>query len=423
MISRVLKLRFWLGLVVVVLALPGHAEMIMVDKAEYESLKKAVEFLMSEQKKAMDAAARAEEKADEATEIAAATAEVVEEGPMAVFEGISLGGYGEVHYNNYDADDSANDKDDADLHRFVIFLNKDFSDNLRMVSEFEIEHGGVEDDGDPLGGEVEMEQAYLEYDMSDHTQVRAGVFLVPAGILNETHEPPAFYGVERNVVENIIIPSTWWEVGAGVTHRWDNGFSADLAVHTGLEIRDDGRIRSGRQKASNVEAEDLATTVRLRYTGMPGLELAASAQFQKDANQEGVKKDGEYIATPGMIEDAQLYTAHMILNKGPFGLTALYAKWELDGDIEDVPGNKDEQDGWYITPSFKPVDWLGLYASYQDVEGARSSDQFEQWELGFNWWLHSNAVVKANYKDREHDNSSDEGKDFDGFDLGVGWMF
>lgn len=410
---RVSKLRFWLGLLVLSLALPGHAEMIMVDKEEYENLKKAVEFLMSEQKKAMDAAARAEEKADEATEIAVATAEVVEEGPMAVFDGVSLGGYGEVHYNNYDAKDSSRDKDDADLHRFVIFLNKDFSDNLRMVSEFEIEHGGVESDGDPLGGEVEMEQAYLEYDMSDHTQVRGGVFLVPAGILNETHEPPTFYGVERNVVENIIIPSTWWEVGAGMTHRWDSGFSADLAVHTGLEIPDSGRIRSGRQKASNVEAEDLATTVRLRYTGMPGLELAGSVQFQKDANQEG----GD------MIEDAQLYTAHAILNKGPFGLTALYAKWELDGDIEDDPSGADDQDGWYITPSFKPVDWLGLYASYQEVEGARSQDQFEQWELGFNWWLHPSAVVKANYKDREHDNTDDRGRDFDGFDLGVGWMF
>ncbi len=413
MILYVSKLRFWLGLLVMALALPGHAEMIMVDKAEYESLKKAVEFLMSEQKKAMDAAARAEEKADEATEIAVATAEVVEEGPMAVFEGISLGGYGEVHYNNYDAKDSSRDEDDADLHRFVIFLNKDFSDNLRMVSEFEIEHGGVEPDGDPLGGEVEMEQAYLEYDMSDHTQVRAGVFLVPAGILNETHEPPTFYGVERNVVENILIPSTWWEIGAGMTHRWDNGFSADVAFHSGLEIPDSGRIRSGRQKASNVEAEDLATTVRLRYTGMPGLELAGSVQFQKDANQEG----GD------MIEDAQLYTAHAVLSKGPFGLTALYAKWELDGDIEDDPSGADDQDGWYITPSFKPVDWLGLYASYQEVEGARSQDQFEQWELGFNWWLHPNAVVKANYKDREHDNSDDRGRDFDGFDLGVGWMF
>ena len=414
MILRVIRSKLWLGfLVAVTVAVPAHAEMIMVDKAEYESLKKAVEFLMSEQKKAMDAATRAEEKADEATEIAVATAEVVEEGPMAVFEGISLGGYGEVHYNNYDAKDSARDKDDADLHRFVIFLNKDFSDDLRIVSEFEIEHGGVEPDGDPLGGEVEMEQAYLEYDMSDHTQVRGGVFLVPAGILNETHEPPTFYGVERNVVENIIIPSTWWEIGAGMTHRWDNGFSADVAVHTGLEIPDSGRIRGGRQKASNVEAEDLATTVRLRYTGMPGLELAGSVQFQKDANQEG----GD------MIEDAQLYTAHAVLSKGPFGLTALYAKWELDGDIEDDPSGADEQDGWYITPSFKPVDWLGLYASYQDVDGARTQDQFEQWEVGFNWWLHPSAVVKANYKDREHDESSERGRDFDGFDLGVGWMF
>ena len=275
-----MKSRILLALILATLVFPAYAEKIMVDREEYESLKQAVEHLMTQQKEMMERAERSEEMAHEATELATAAAETVEDESRGLLEGITIGGYGEVHYNNHEADDSSRDKDDADIHRYVIFLNKDFNDDLRFVSEFEIEHGGVEPDGDPLGGEVEMEQAYIEHDLNnDQTQIRGGVFLVPVGILNETHEPPTFYGVERNSVEAAIIPSTWWEIGLGATHRWDNGFSADLALHTGLKIPDSGQIRSGRQKASNVDANDLATTARLRYTGIQGLELGASIQY------------------------------------------------------------------------------------------------------------------------------------------------
>jgi hypothetical protein len=403
------------------ITLPLQAEQISVDREEYENLKKAVEYLMIQQKQAMDTATRAEEKADEANEIANATAEVVEDSPLDSFEGISLGGYGEVHYNNIDADDSENDVDEADLHRFVVFVGKEFNDDLRFVSEFEIEHGGVEADGAPLDGEVEVEQAYIEYDVADKSQVRGGVFLLPTGLINETHEPPTFYGVERNDVENVIIPATWWEAGIGGSHRWNSGLSADLAVTTGLNIPTTGgsmgRIRSGRQKVSNANASNLAYTGRLKYTGIQGLELAASINHQTDASQDD-------DANNDLIEEATLYSFHAAYNRGLFGLRALYAEWDIDGSIKDLAGDPDEQFGWYVEPSYKPLSWLGLYARYEEVEGARVQDQFSQWEVGANWWPHKGVVVKFDYRDRSHDPEAEaDGRDFDGFDLGVGYMF
>ena len=408
----------------------AQAEQVMVDKAEYENLKKAVESLMKQQQEAMEAATRAEEKAseadakaEEANEVAIATAEVVEDSPMDAFEGLSIGGYGEVHYNNLSADDSEFDLEDADLHRFVLFIGKEFTDDLRLVTEFEIEHGGVEADGDPLNGEVEIEQAYIEYDVTEEAQVRGGVFLLPVGILNETHEPPTFYGVERNDVENIIIPTTWWEVGVGGTMAFgDSGFSADAALHTGLAIPTDGgsvgRIRSGRQKASNADAEDLAGTGRLKYTGIEGLELAATLQYQSDA--AGSRQDP---ANDDVIDEALLYSLHGIYNYEKFSFRALYAEWDIDGDLDELEGDPSEQDGWYVEPSFKPNDWIGFYARYEDIEGARLRDQFDQWEGGFNIWPHEQVVLKFTYRDRDHDRSSESGRDFNGFDLGVGWMF
>ena len=66
--------------------------------------------------------------------------------------------------------------------------------------------------------------------LTDNAYARTGLFLLPIGILNETHEPDTFYGVERNDVESIIIPSTWWEAGAGLNSRFANGLSWDLGA-------------------------------------------------------------------------------------------------------------------------------------------------------------------------------------------------
>ena len=76
--------------VVLVFTLPAYAEKITVDREEYENLKKAVEYLLSQQKEALETAKRAEEKADEANEVAIATAEVVEDSPLDALEGISI---------------------------------------------------------------------------------------------------------------------------------------------------------------------------------------------------------------------------------------------------------------------------------------------------------------------------------------------
>ena len=41
---------------------------------------------------------------------------------------------------------------------------------------------------------------------------RAGLMLIPMGLVNEQHEPTAALGVRRPDVEDVIIPSTWREI-------------------------------------------------------------------------------------------------------------------------------------------------------------------------------------------------------------------
>ena len=109
-----------------------------------------------------------------------------------------------------------------DFHRFVLLFTHQFSDRLRFVGELELEHAVVE--GLEEGGELELEQAYVDFLVRPSLNFRAGMLLAPIGIINERHEPPVFQGVERPFVDTVIIPTTWFDAGAGVHGTLRRGF-------------------------------------------------------------------------------------------------------------------------------------------------------------------------------------------------------
>lgn len=320
----------------------------------------------------------------------------------SLFANTTIGGYGELHYNNYEDKDAK-----VDFHRFVLFFGHEFSSKLRFFSEFELEHS-LAGDGKP--GEVELEQAYVEYDYSDTLTTKTGLFLIPVGIINETHEPPTFYGVERNGVEKNIIPATWWEAGVALNYKASPGLAFDGAVTSGLNVGDDYKIRGGRQKVANASAENLAYTGRVKYTGVPGLEVAATLQYQTDLTQSAAGVD-EAAAT--MLE------AHAIYQMNDFTVRALYATWDIDGDEAKALG-RDEQTGWYVEPSYKFNEKVGVfarYAEYNNEAGASSANAVESTSLGVNYYLHENVVLKADFEELGG------AKDEKGFNVGFGYNF
>jgi len=167
----------------------SNQELLNLIKEQQTQIEKLQKMVLANQKKV----AQADDKIE-------TTVEVVEMNlSQDKQQKTHLGSYGELHYNKIE------DNKQIDFHRFVLFLGHDFTDNIRMFSELEVEHS-LAGDGKP--GEVELEQAYVEMDLSERSAIKAGLFLLPVGILNETHEPNTFYGVERNPVEKNIIPST-----------------------------------------------------------------------------------------------------------------------------------------------------------------------------------------------------------------------
>ena len=335
------------------------------------------------------------------------------------FTNTTIGAYGELHYTNRSRENSSH-KEQADFHRFVLFLGHEFSDNLRFFSELELEHSIA---GDGKSGEIELEQAYIEYDFNNKLSAKAGLFLVPVGIMNETHEPNTFYGVERNAVEKYIIPATWWEAGIGARYKFDNGLSVDAALMTGLEMSNQYSVRSGRGKVSKQQANEPIIVGRVKYTGVPGLEVAATVLHQTDMGQGDNPSNGLVDIGSGTLFETHAIYSHAI-GSGVFTGKALYSRWYIN-----IDGNADQaaesQYGWYIEPSYRlPTKYgdLGVYGRFQTLNYYNGGNKnYDIWEAGANWWIHENVVLKANYiykKDTVHDD-----KDERGFDLGLGYSF
>lgn len=391
----------------IVFAQPSNAELL----EKLESMQQQI----NELKLQLDESENQNKETDAKLE---AVAEVIESATPLIPEKrrTTIGGYGELHYNNLTANDPNRDVQAIDFHRFVLFFGHEFNDKMRFYSEVEIEHAYVADTGGDTPGEVEIEQAFIEFDLRQDLYAKAGIFLIPVGLLNETHEPPTFYGVERNDVENIIVPSTWWEAGVGMNGRWGSGWHWDAALTSGLQMPTTGgnafRVRSGRQKVAKASASDGAITGRLRYLGVPGLQAALTMQYQFDPSQ--VADDG--------LDSGTLIEGHVDYRNGGFGLRALYARWDFTGDAVEEAG-ADVQTGWYIEPSYRFKNDIGIYTRYSDIGAARDQDNFSQWEVGLNWWPAENIVIKFDYRDRTHDLASQYGRDFHGIDIGLGYNF
>jgi hypothetical protein len=404
-----------LALLLGVLAAPQASALTLEDLAKrLDALEAKNKQLEQENSQLRDAVATTNDKVEAAviaTESIADSSSGIQK--LANFaDKTTIGGYGEVHYNNLSGKGGASDKDEIDFHRFVLFFGHEFTDDIRFFSELELEYNLS---GDGKDGQVQLEQAYIDFDLNDNHTARAGSFILPVGIINETHEPPTFYGTERNPIERNIIPATWWAAGAGAHGELGAGFSYDAYIHSGLNVDNGFSIRSGRQKVSKAKANDPAATARIKYTGIPGLELAVSAQHQQNMGQGLVAG----------LESGNLIETHAIWSTGPFTVKALYAAWDIDGYAVEAVG-ADKQEGFYVEPSLRLSEKFGIFARFNQWDnyagsnsGTAKDTEKEQWDVGINYWPHEDVVIKADYQYQ----NNDDGKEQNGLNLGIGYQF
>ncbi len=176
----------------------------------------------------------------------------------------------------------------ASVRRLVLFVSHDFSGwgvPIRVYSELEWENA-VAGDGQP--GSAEVEQAFLEWRLAgDLASMRAGLVVLPMGIINQWHEPPVFNGVERPSFDQLLIPSTWRELGVGFVGR-PGPVRYELYATTALDPRnfDDAGIVNGRTLGAVSPAEAVAFTGRVEVEPTLGLVVGGSG-YASDTGPAG----------------------------------------------------------------------------------------------------------------------------------------
>ena len=212
-------------------ALRAEIAELRAQMAEMKAQMKA----MQEQTKVTStpASAAAQASAPAATNDLAARVDKIEQTasrPALQFGDTTLFSYGEAAFSR--PRNNASDTQ-ADLARAVIGFSHRFDDRTRVAGEFEWEHAVTSADDK---GEAEVEQLYVERQFTDRFGGRAGLMLIPLGLLNESHEPTAYYGVFRNMVETAIIPTTWREGGVALFGNTDFGLAWNVGVTTGFDL-------------------------------------------------------------------------------------------------------------------------------------------------------------------------------------------
>ena len=368
-------------------------------------------------------------------------------------DNVSLWGYGELYYTR----PTRKPQDTrADLARAVFGLGYQFNDTTRFNSEYEIEHA-VSSSSDV--GEFEVEQFYVDHRLNPSLSTRAGLFLIPAGLLNENHEPTNFYGVTRNFVETLIIPSTWREGGVSLYGETESGLSWNTGLTTGLdlskwdfnpetplytsalELQNNGAapMQATHQELALANAQKLSGYLALNYRGVPGLTVGGT-----------VFGGGAVSATPYTgSQNAYLYEGHVRYQPGRWDLSALYARGGFTNTAQanvQFPGASNPLPasfyGWYTQAAynfnvggyrlapFARYEKYDMGASYEGLapgfsptpasatpNGAFPSPRDTVYTLGANFYLNPNVVFKFDVQ-RFRTNS-----DFNRVDLGMGVAF
>ncbi len=352
-----------------------------------------------------------------------------------VGKGLSIGGYGEANYRAF-VGDKADNVDNADMERLVLYAGYKFTDNILFNSEIEFEHGTT-GEGSEEKGEVSVEFAALDFFIDPLANIRAGLVLMPMGFINQIHEPPFFFGNNRPEVERRIIPSTWREVGVGLFGQITPELTYTTYVVNGLNAEEFGSngIREGRGGGSQAKAENFAYVARMDYAPqeLPGVSVGGSAYVGNSGqNQKFAGKNPDVLV--------QLYEAHAQWKYRGLEWRAL-GSWGHINNADLLSDAKketigSENYGWYTEVGYDilplifkdTAQYLAPFFRYEQFDTIASApngfvddENLDRhiYQFGLQYKPIPNVVIKADYRNI----GAKKGSVPDDFNLGFGFIF
>lgn len=337
---------------------------------------------------------------------------------------LTIGGYGEITYNQPEGDNG-----ELDIQRLVLMFGYKFNDRTQFITEVEFEHVN----------EVYVEQAFLQYSLNDNVNLRGGLMLVPMGIVNEYHEPTTFNGVERPSVDGSIIPSTWREIGIGVSGKSNeislkyqaylfNGFAS---VNGSKVLGGKNGLRNGRQKGAKSTINTPNFSAKADYYGINGLRLGLAGYVGRTQAEDDVDMiDGADVGIAMVGFDAR-YTYKRFAARGQF-INASLTDTEAYNTLNSADLGSKLQ-GWYLESSYNLLSQdkeqqLWAFARYEDYDTHASVDgtltknnAFDRNDItfGLSYKLSPGAVVKADYQIKSNEVANSDSKGQLNFGIGV----
>lgn len=331
---------------------------------------------------------------------------------------VTVSAYAEVLYNQPEGDNG-----ELDVQRMVLLFGYRFTDQVQFVTEVELEHVN----------EVFIEQAFVNYNVVDNFNIRGGLMLVPMGIVNEFHEPTTFNGVERPAMDNAIVPTTWREIGIGVTGRFNainlgyqayvfNGFKSTVADgEGGLSgfLKGSNGLRGGRQKAIQSTIDSPTLSTKFDYYGIPGLRLGLSGYFGKTQATDDVENlEGANIGISMIGLDAR-YAFQRFTARGQFIHAALSDTEQYNNATGSDLGSALQ--GYYIEGGYNliPINKkqkLFAFCRYEkfnthaDTDGALEQNAaYDRTDVttGLSYHIAPGVVVKGDYQFRSNASETD----------------
>jgi len=339
---------------------------------------------------------------------------------------LTVGGYGEIVYYQPEGDNGK-----LDVQRMILMLGYKFNDKVQFFSEIEVEHAA----------EIFLEQAFVNYNVANNLNLRAGLMLVPMGIINEYHEPTTFNGVNRPSMDRAIVPTTWREIGVGLTGRVNsvsltyqayvfNGFKSTNADGTGL-IGGSNGLRGGRQKGIESTVNKPNFSTKVDYYGILGLRMGLSGYVGR------TQADDEIDYVPGadvglsMVGLDARYVFNRFSARGQF----IYASLTDTEAYNNLTGKDlgSALSGWYAEAAYNllPEDKeqkLDLFARYEkfnthaDTDGTLvANDSYNRNELtmGLSYHIAPGVVLKGDYQFLDNATAGNDVKKQLNFGVGV----
>ncbi|MFQ5709100.1 MAG: hypothetical protein ACE5HO_16720 [bacterium] len=334
---------------------------------------------------------------------------------------VLVGGYAQVVLE--DPHDRGGQEFDSNfsIRRVIFFIGGQVTKRVRFASEIEFEFGGTpfktEQFSDTEPGEVRLEQAYIEYLITEAINFRGGVILAPLLRFNLLHDPPLRKLSTRPMVDKQIVPTTWFPTGvgffgtffpvAGLETYYEvyviNGLDDNILDGPGLS---QAKGRSGVPRDNN---NDKALVGRLAFIPAIGLDIGFSG-YTGDYDPSGKRR-------------LNIYGLDLTYRRGPFELLFEGVRADLDDGLsnaKDREGNPipvpHRMEGFFVQgsydfwPGFLSNTFLGkgfesptfsVIARYGEVD---TNDDFvsvlgdrQRLTLGFNYRPSESTVFKIEY--------------------------